>query len=302
MSYVNPPSAAEQLTFASEGTPCAAWWTSPTTPAPWPALVLVHGLGATHEMALPYYERAFSAAGIAVLSFDYRHLGESGGVPRNLITVRGQLADVAAALAYVRSRPDVDCARVGLWGTSFGAAHVFSTAARDCDLAAAVVQCPIIDGLSAARALGLRAGLGLTGPVARDLLARLLRRPRPTMPIVGQPGQKAFVTVPGAEEGWRSLMPESYTFGNAMMASLALTLPRYRPARLARQIACPLLVTVSQRETLMDPAVAVRAAADAPNGQALLADADHFEVYHSPLVEHLVAEQIAFLRTHLLAS
>jgi pimeloyl-ACP methyl ester carboxylesterase len=119
------------------------------------------------------------------------------------------------------------------------------------------------------------------------------------MPIVGQPGERAFVTTTGAEDGWRSLMPTGFVFDNAMMPSLALSMLRYRPARLARKITCPLLVTVSERETLMDPAIAIRAAAHAPRGRALLADADHFDVYYSPLFDHLVAEHATFLRQHL---
>lgn len=134
MTYVNPISTAESVSFTSAGTRCAAWWTVPDAPRPWPAVVLVHGLGA---------------------------------------------------------------------------AHVFTTAARDREIAAAVVQCPIIDGLSAARAIGLRGVLAMTGPITRDLLARALRRPRPTIPIVGRPGERAFVTAPGAAEGWNSLIPES---------------------------------------------------------------------------------------------
>jgi hypothetical protein len=49
----------------------------------------------------------------------------------------------------------------------------------------------------------------------------------------------------------------------------------------------------------MDPALAVSGAGEAPRGIAKHYPADHFEVYHSPMVERLVADQIAFFGQHL---
>jgi len=69
------------LTFPSGGERCAAWLTLPQAAAPHPVVLLIHGGGATHAMMLDQYERWFSAAGFAVLAFDFRHLGESDGEP-----------------------------------------------------------------------------------------------------------------------------------------------------------------------------------------------------------------------------
>jgi len=46
----------------------------------------------------------------------------------------------------------------------------------------------------------------------------------------------------------------------------------------------------------MDPAIAVDAAKRAPKGEVKHYDADHFEVYHSPLIDEIVADQIAFFK------
>ena len=62
---------------------------------------------------------------------------------------------------------------------------------------------------------------------------------------------------------------------------------------------CPLLVCISDRENLMDPAIAARVAHVAPRGIAIHYPTDHFEVYHPPFVERIVADQIAFLLRHL---
>src|SRR3978361_2458512 len=91
----------ERIAFHSHGIRCAAWLTLPTTPGPHPAIVLVHGLGATHDMMLAQYEQHFAAAGIAVLAFDYRYTGASEGQPRQRISMRSQRDDADAALAHL---------------------------------------------------------------------------------------------------------------------------------------------------------------------------------------------------------
>jgi hypothetical protein len=64
-------------------------------------------------------------------------------------------------------------------------------------------------------------------------------------------------------------------------------------------VQAPLLVCVCDRETLMDPGYAVRAADLAPRGVARRYDSDHFEIYHPPLVSTVLADQTDFLRKHL---
>jgi hypothetical protein len=45
-------------------------------------------------------DQRFAAARLAVLLFDYRHFGESGGQPRQLIDIRQQLEDYRAAIRF----------------------------------------------------------------------------------------------------------------------------------------------------------------------------------------------------------
>lgn len=73
----------------------------------------------------------------------------------------------------------------------------------------------------------------------------------------------------------------------------------YDAAAKARHVRCPLLVCISDRENLMDPAIAARVARAAPRGTAIHYPTDHFEVYHPPFVERIVADQIAFLVRYL---
>ncbi len=288
-----------RTTFPSGDSFCAAWLTLPDGAGPHPTVVLVHGGGATHDMKLDQYERAFSGAGIAVLAFDFRHLGESGGEPRQLLNISRYLEDIASALAFVRMRAELDAGRVALWGTSFGASHVVATAARRHDLAAAVVQCPILVG----RAPALQAGFGhllrFTWPIVSDLVRAALGLPRRYVPLVGRPGERAFVNAPGAWQGWHSVMPPGYAFDNRVQAAAGIAMLFYNAAAQAHRVRCPLLVCVSNQENLMDPGIAIRAARAAPRGETRHYQADHFGVYHQPMLGLILADQIEFLTRHL---
>src|SRR5438445_13803262 len=128
------------VAFTSSGDECRAWLFLPDTERP-PLVILGHGLGGTREYGLEPYAQRFADAGIAALVFTYRHFGDSGGHPRQLLDSGRQLDDWAAALAYARTLEEVDSARIALWGTSFGGGHVLVAAARDGGGAAVVRQC-----------------------------------------------------------------------------------------------------------------------------------------------------------------
>jgi uncharacterized protein len=285
--------------FRSGGVRCAGWLTLPGGPGPHPAVVLAHGLGATHEMLLAQYEQHFAAAGIATLAFDYRCTGESDGRPRQQFSMRGHRQDVIAALQYLRQHESIDVARLGLWGTSLGALHVLQAAALEPDLAAVVVQCPIVHGPGTLSRGGLRPIFRLTPAIVLDALRRIRGGERAYVPIVGPPGGLAAVSVAGAREGWYSTVPPGYPFDNRMAALDVVGIALNSAKRGASKIKAPLLVCVSQRETLMDPRHAEEVAAAAPRGIARHYEGDHFQIYHPPLLGALLADQTAFLQEHL---
>jgi uncharacterized protein len=250
-------------------------------------------------MMLSQYEHHFATEGIATLAFDYRHTGASAGSPRQLISMRRHRADVDAAIDCLRTRDGIDANRVGLWGTSLGAMHALRVAATRRDLAAVVVQCPIVNGPAAVTRSGPRAIARLSPAVLADATRSLLGRDRKYVPIVAEPGATAIVTVAGALDGWRSTTPPGATFDNRIAAANAVGLATVTATRHARHIAAPLLVCVSDNETLMDPRHAELIAARAPRGASLHYSADHFEVYHPPTLATVLADQTRFLREHL---
>lgn len=296
---MSAPVDTARVSFVSRKTPCVGWLTLPDGPGPHPGLVLAHGLGATDDMLLAQYERHFAAAGIATLAFDYRHTGESGGEPRQQFSMRRHRQDVEAALGYLRRRDSIDGARVGLWGTSLGAMRALRAAARSADVAAVVVQCPIVHGPATLRRNGFRPIVRLTPAVAADAIHRVRGTGRRYVPIVGAPGSLAAVTVAGAREGWYSTVPPGYRFDNRMAASDAIGIALTRAKRQSAKITAPLLVCVSRRETLMDPRHAEEIGHRAPRGIVRHYDGDHFQIYHPPLLDRLLNDQTHFLREHL---
>ncbi len=101
------------------------------TPAvlPAPAFVCIHGLTLNHHMFEPLAARA-EAAGIACLRFHLRGHGDSEG----RLEEQGfeeQVADLRAALAFMRARPEVEASRLGLLGFSLGGALASVAAARE---------------------------------------------------------------------------------------------------------------------------------------------------------------------------
>src|SRR5947209_15645201 len=145
------PPARHDVSFLSDGEHCRAWLFMPDAERP-PLVILGHGLGGIREYGLEPFARRFADAGIAALVFTYRHFGDSGGHPRQLLDIEHQLDDWAAALAYARTLEEIDSTRIALWGTSFGGGHVLIAAARDGGVAAVVSQCPFTDGVAATRA------------------------------------------------------------------------------------------------------------------------------------------------------
>jgi dipeptidyl aminopeptidase/acylaminoacyl peptidase len=108
--------------FQSGKDTCRAWLYRPASAAvPVPCVVMAHGLGGTREATLAPYAERFQSEGFAVLVFDYRGFGASGGEPRQVVSVPAQLDDWQAAIDCARSFPDVDPSRIGLWGSSSAA-------------------------------------------------------------------------------------------------------------------------------------------------------------------------------------
>jgi uncharacterized protein len=107
----------EDVRFTHGDIALAGTLITPRTTGPHPAVVLVHGSGpAARETVLPY-ARFLVRRGVAVLGYDKRGVGGSTG-DWDRATFDDLAADVVAATAWLRTRPDIDPRRIGLLGIS----------------------------------------------------------------------------------------------------------------------------------------------------------------------------------------
>jgi hypothetical protein len=301
MTVQGQVAAREDVRFPSGGETLAGWLYRPTgQDGDAPCVVLAHGFGALKEGRLDAYAERFAAAGLAALVFDYRHLGESTGEPRNLIDIGRQHADWRAAVAHARALDGVDADRIVLWGTSYSGGHVIALAAGDSRVAAVVSQSPHTSGPATIRAVPIRAQARMTAAALKDAAAALTGREPRYMPIVAPPGELGAMTSPDAATGYAALYQDGFDWRNEFAPRAALRLVAYSPGRRAAKVECPLLVQIATRDVVTPPEPARRAAARAPFGVLMEYDGGHFDIYRGELFERAVADQVRFLSRHVL--
>jgi uncharacterized protein len=294
-----PSFTRHDVSIVSGEDTCAAWLYLPDGVTSPPVVILGHGLGGTREMRLDAFAERFAQAGIAALAFTYRHFGDSGGQPRQLPSIKRQLADWDAAIAWVKNRRAVDGTRIAVWGSSFGGGHAITVASRHPELRAAVAQCPFTDGLASALALGPTESLKLLPIVAKDVASMIGRRAPTMIPLAGPPGSVALMNAPDALPGYEALLSPDSTFRNEVAARVAPTIMAYRPGRAAKKVKFPILFCVSNTDSVTPPAQTLWYARTAPRGQIKRYDAGHFDFYVGEPFEVLVRDQVEFLARQL---
>lgn len=141
---------------STDGTALAATLTLPDAPAPtggWPAVIFMHGLGQNRATGLAAAQAMGIGERYAVLAFDARGHGDSGG----LIGIDGprEVADVRAVFSWLRDRPDVADARIGGWGVSYGGGAAWNSLAAGVPWAALEISTSWTDLLTALAPQGL---------------------------------------------------------------------------------------------------------------------------------------------------
>ncbi len=290
-----------ELRFRSGETECAAVYVRPDTTEAVPCVVLAHGFGALKEGGPVRMAEHFAAEGFAGLAFDYRYFGESGGEPRQFLSVKHQLEDWRAAIAFARSFDDVDSERVALWGSSYSGGHVMGLAADDRLVRAVIAQVPHADGVKTLLNLGPMQNARLTLAALRDVAASALGRRPQLIPLVGPPGTMAAMTTPDAVPGYASIYDEGFEWRNEFTPRTALTMPLNSPGKRAGEIECPILVQVCSADAITPPGPAMEAAQKAPKGELITyAGLGHFDIYRGEHFERALADQVGFLRRHLI--
>ncbi|HEY3956181.1 MAG TPA: alpha/beta hydrolase [Streptosporangiaceae bacterium] len=180
--------ARRDIEFDAEGVTLRGWfYPGAGSTGAAAAVVLTHGFSAVKEMYLDRFAEAFADAGIGALVFDNRNFGASDGEPRQEIDPWAQVRDYRHAITYAGTLPEVDPARIGIWGSSYSGGHVLVVAAIDRRVRAVVSQVPLISGHDNLRAL-VRADFiaGLREQFDADRLARFEGKPPAMLPVVAE--------------------------------------------------------------------------------------------------------------------
>jgi fermentation-respiration switch protein FrsA (DUF1100 family) len=294
----------KDVSFQVKGSSVSGWLFLPEgRSSPVPCIVMAHGLGGTKAMGLDSYAIRFQEAGIAVLAFDYRYTGESGGSPRQLIWVPSQLEDYTAAINYARSLKEIDPARIALWGTSLSGGHVIATAAEDNKIACVSAQCPLLDGTAGyeqqLHKVGMKYMFRIVGHAQRDLVRSWLGLSPYKIPLVGKPGTVALMADMDAWNTFSELAP--HDFINEACARIGIRMDKYRPVSQIGKIQCPVLLQVCDFDITL-PADVVKQAEEklGPLAEIKRYPIGHFDIYLGDNFEKAVNDQLAFFKKHLL--
>ena len=136
----------------------------------WPAIVFLHGLAGNRQQMNALVEGyRFTGGSYAVLTFDARGHGESGG----LVGIDGprEVADTRAIRDWLAARPGVSDTKIGAWGISYGGGAVFNSLVAGVPWTAVATVETWTDLYSALMPQGLvKSGLvaGLAGSIPPD--------------------------------------------------------------------------------------------------------------------------------------
>jgi pimeloyl-ACP methyl ester carboxylesterase len=141
------PLRREHVSFGNADAKLDGTLLMPSTKGPHPAIVLLHGSGPLTRYSFGPYPHFFTSLGFAVLIYDKRGAGSSGGTRIDASTGAAmknsfypdELAgDALAAMRVLRQQKDIDPGKIGFWGSSEGGMLATQVAARSQQVAFAI--------------------------------------------------------------------------------------------------------------------------------------------------------------------
>ncbi len=260
-----------------------------------PVVVMGHGFGTEWTFGTRETIADFTAAGFAVVTFDYRHFGESGGAPRHLLMIHKQLDDWRAVLAHVRQDPGIEPERLAIWGASLGGGHAMSIAAEDPTIAAVALQAPHCSAFDAMRSFPTFNAVVAAQHALLDLYLAPLGGVH-KIPMINEPGRLGAVHFEGWEEEAKRFVPADSDWRNEIPARSLLSLGRYSPGQAAPRIKCPVCIHYGQKDFAVPPHSVRRTARKIDDVELYTYDGEHFDIYHGELRAEITATQVDFLR------
>jgi fermentation-respiration switch protein FrsA (DUF1100 family) len=296
------PNYRQSISISIGNTFISAWLYLPEdTENPFPCVILSNGFCGTKDVILEDYALRFVAAGAAAITYDYRYFGESGGEPRQLFNGIKQLEDLKAVIDYVINHEKIDENRIVLWSTSAAGRYGLIIAAEDDKIAGVISQCPSLDHSKDDKLIFKREGIGyflkLFMHAQRDKGRSRFGLPAHLIPAVGKPGTLALLNAQGAFEGYESLMLESEYFINGICARSLLLPQGPKVINAARNVKCPVLILVCEKDTTVSPD-SYKKVAEILGEKATVIKypVGHFDIYRGEIFDKAVDVQLDFLK------
>jgi len=297
----------KNIEFASKGLTCKGWLYLPDNLSEGEkaaTVVMAHGFSAVKEMLLPNFAEKFCRAGLAVIVFDFRFLGESEGEPRCQIIPHEQLEDYKNAITWVSYQPEIDPDRIGIWGTSYSGGHVFHLAAFDRRIKAAVAQVPnICTWKSILKHQGRDVLTMLSEMTAADRRATYWDQTVNYLPVVTSENQGSILSTSDAYEFFTGKGEDIYpTWKNQVTVESIEKMIEYNPTQAIELISpTPLLVIAAESDSLIPIDLVKDTFVQAGEPKKLVVlPCGHFDVYEKdPWHEQAASAARDWFMTHL---
>ncbi|KAK0637892.1 Polyketide transferase [Lasiodiplodia hormozganensis] len=268
-----------------------------------PCIIMSHSLSGLKEQFLPAFASRFSAHGYAVLIYDNRNWGSSGGHPRNEADPWKQAHDYSDAFDYAASTqlPGVDARRIVFWGSSLSGGTAIVAAAMDRRVKAVIVQVPFVSGEGTAAAMApLLPAVYADRQANKDGGAGSMVPTIATSPEEERRGHsRAILHGPGVAEFLETMRADGVGWETKMTMQSVQNLFMFEPQAFIHRVApTPLLMVLADSDTMVPTVLQLKAYSTAyePKTIAVLTDCTHFDLYYGEKFEENVAVQLGFLR------
>jgi fermentation-respiration switch protein FrsA (DUF1100 family) len=279
------PYREEDVTYSNPaaGITLAASLTTPQGNGPFPAILLITGSGQHDRDETIFEHRPFlvlsdylTRKGFVVLRADKRGCAKSGGNYATATTA-DFATDAEAGVAFLRTRPEVDHAKIGLLGHSEGGAIVPMVAARDSGIAFIVMMAG--PGLTGSEILAEQRSLIEQAQGApKDYIEKDTAVHRALYAVIVQEKDKEGATI---EKDLLTKFAGQIPDAQLTAEAKALTTPWFRyflaydPATLLRLVKCPVLAINGSKDLQVPPEAdlaAIRKALEAAGNKHFEAD------------------------------
>lgn len=261
-----------------------------------PVIILCHGFCGIQDLLLPSFAHAFSDAGFSAITFDYSGFGASDGERGRLIPAM-QIQDIVMVIDWAKTLPECDAERIGLWGTSLGACHVFGAAVERPEVKCIVSQMGFSDGEQI-----------VTGSMVQNEKEGFIATLEKMAEKRQRTGKEMLVPITKvlSDEESRQFFEDNRVKFPALNIKIPFLTIRetlmYKPYKNALKTLCPTLVVVAEKDRVNPPSQGIalyEAVASEHKKLWVLDDAHHYEMYSGEHFDQTVKCQIEWFEGFL---